>query len=139
VLAYFGLQKLNSDPSPGLKQLIEMAGTKGDLAIDDIVFKIAPRINAAGRMDDARNAVRLLIGNSTFANAEILQKNNQDRKQVDMVMTQQALDMIKNDEVLIARKSTVLFNPEWHKGVVGIVASKLIRFVLSSYYHSHRI
>lgn len=126
ILAFFGLQRLNENPSAGLKQLIEMAGNKGPMAIDDIVFKIAPRINAAGRMEDAKNAVRLLIGDTTFDQAGKLQKNNEDRKQVDKIMTQQAKDMISGDESLLKRKSTVLFNKDWHKGVVGIVASRLI-------------
>jgi single-stranded-DNA-specific exonuclease len=130
VLAYYGLQILNQNPSPGLKQLIESANVKGYIAIDDIVFKLAPRINAAGRMEDGKNAVKLLVGESAFAQAEKLNKNNIDRKQVDMVMTREALEMIENDEKHINRKSTVLFNPEWHKGVVGIVASRLI----DSYY-----
>lgn len=130
VLAYYGLQILNQNPSPGLKQLIESANVKGYIAIDDIVFKLAPRINAAGRMEDGKNAVKLLVGESAFAQAEKLNKNNIDRKQVDMIMTREALEMIERDEKHINRKSTVLFNPEWHKGVVGIVASRLI----DSYY-----
>ena len=99
---------------------------KSEIAIDDIVFKLAPRINAAGRMDDAKNAVRLLIGDSTFHHAEKLQKNNEDRKMVDSDMTQQALEMLRNNPELQSKKTTVLFNPSWHKGVVGIVASRLI-------------
>ena len=130
VLAYFGLKILNENPSVGLKQLIESASVKGYIAIDDIVFKLAPRINAAGRMEDGKNAVKLLVGESAFNQAEKLNKNNLDRKQVDMVMTREALEMIENSETHINRKSTVLFNPEWHKGVVGIVASRLI----DSYY-----
>ena len=126
VLAYHGLQILNNNPSPGLKQLIDLSGVKTELAIDDIVFKIAPRINAAGRMEDGKNAVRLLVGDSTILHAEKLNKNNIDRKEIDLVMTKQALDMIETDPTQINRKSTVLFNPEWHKGVVGIVASRLI-------------
>lgn len=130
VLAYYGLQILNENPSPGLKQLIESANVKGYIAIDDIVFKLAPRINAAGRMEDGKNAVKLLVGESAFIQAEKLNKNNIDRKQVDMTMTREALEMIQNDPNHAGRKSTVLFNPEWHKGVVGIVASRLI----DSYY-----
>ena len=79
-LASFGLKQINSDPSPGIKQLLENSSIKSEIAIDDIVFKLAPRINAAGRMDNAKNAVRLLIGDSTFHHAEKLQKNNEDRK-----------------------------------------------------------
>lgn len=126
VLAYFGLQILNTNPSPGLKQLIQSANVKGTITIDDIVFKLAPRINAAGRMEDGKNAVKLLVGDSTFVQAEKLNKNNSDRKQIDMIMTREALDMIEHNEDLKNRKSTVLFNPKWHKGVVGIVASRLI-------------
>ena len=130
VLAYYGLKILNENPSVGLKQLIESASVKGYIAIDDIVFKLAPRINAAGRMEDGKNAVKLLVGESAFNQAEKLNKNNLDRKQVDMVMTREALEMIENSDTHINKKSTVLFNPEWHKGVVGIVASRLI----DSYY-----
>ena len=125
-LASFGLKQINSDPSPGIKQLLENSSIKSEIAIDDIVFKLAPRINAAGRMDDAKNAVRLLIGDSTFHHAEKLQKNNEDRKMVDSDMTQQALEMLRNNPELQSKKTTVLFNPSWHKGVVGIVASRLI-------------
>ncbi len=125
-LAFFGLKQINTDPSPGIKQLLENSTIKSEITIDDIVFKLAPRINAAGRMDDAKNAVRLLIGDSTFHHAEKLQKNNEDRKQVDSDMTQQALEMLKNNPELRKKKTTVLFNPSWHKGVVGIVASRLI-------------
>lgn len=129
VLAHFGLKKLNNNPRPGFKTLIELSNAKGDLSITDIVFVIGPRINAAGRMDDARHAVNLLISDhneTAFSKANILHKHNADRKEIDHNITQEALDMIDEADIFTGRKSTVVFNSEWHKGVIGIVASRLI-------------
>src|SRR5262249_30915434 len=128
VLTYFGLQKLNKNPSEGLRALIELNALKKAITVTDLVFVIGPRINAAGRMDDARHAVRLLISENEHAStrAEILNKHNRDRKDYDMFITQEALSMIEADESLRNRKTTVLFKNDWHKGVIGIVASRLI-------------
>jgi len=129
VLAHFGLKKLNNNPRPGFKTLIELSNSKGDLSVTDIVFVIGPRINAAGRMDDARHAVNLLISDhneTAFTKANILHKHNSDRKEIDSNITQEALSMIDESDVFTGRKSTVVFNEEWHKGVIGIVASRLI-------------
>jgi single-stranded-DNA-specific exonuclease len=128
VLAYYGLHKLNNNPCIGVKTLMEVAGKTINYTISDIVFLLGPRINAAGRIDDARHAVELLIAcNEVNAKAKGLLINikNTERKGHDLSITDEALSMIDNDAVLISRKSTVVFNENWHKGVIGIVASRL--------------
>ncbi|GAF01895.1 single-stranded-DNA-specific exonuclease RecJ [Saccharicrinis fermentans] len=129
VLAHFGLEKLNTNPSMGLKHIIKVAGMQGrEITISDIVFKIGPRINAAGRIDSGNDAVNLLVSTNE-ANASSMSididKCNDTRKGFDRDITQQALDLIANDADLRNRKSTVLYEPQWHKGVIGIVASRL--------------
>ncbi len=130
VLAYYGLKKLNNNPQIGLKSLIKIAGLeKKEIFITDIVFKIGPRINAAGRIDTGAKAVELLIADDVRSANEISENINDDnntRKDLDSTITNQALQMIEDSEELINKKTTVLFNPKWHKGVVGIVASRLI-------------
>jgi single-stranded-DNA-specific exonuclease len=128
VLAFYGLQKINDDPCIGIKKLMEVAGKSNNFTISDIVFLLGPRINAAGRIDDAKHAVELLIA-CTEAEAQIkgdlINLKNTERKGHDLKITDEALSMIGNDDILIGRKSTVVFNEEWHKGVIGIVASRL--------------
>lgn len=128
VMAYFGLQKINSDPCIGVKTLMLAAGKTENYSISDIVFSIGPRINAAGRIDDAKHAVELLIA-CTEATAEekgsLINLKNIERKEHDLSITDMALGMIDNDPAMIARRSTVVFNADWHKGVIGIVASRL--------------
>lgn len=128
VLAYYGLQKLNSNPCIGVKTLMEVAGRSSNYTISDIVFLLGPRINAAGRIDDAKHAVELLIacneGNAKIK-GELINIKNTERKGHDLSITDEALSMIDNDNILIDRKSTVVFNENWHKGVIGIVASRL--------------
>lgn len=129
VLAYYGLQKINSNPSEGLKALMQSSTTKKEFTISDLVFTVGPRINAAGRMDDARNAVQLLISGTAqhaAGNAEVLNKHNTDRREQDTSITAEALEMLRQDPGQQHKKSTVLFQPHWHKGVIGIVASRLI-------------
>lgn len=129
VLAHFGLKKVNENPSHGIKILKELGEAKKDLSISDLVFVIGPRINAAGRMDDARKAVELFVEldiDKVPELAESLHSDNFDRKEVDKSTTEEALAMLQNDEALQQRKSTVLYQSHWHKGVVGIVASRLI-------------
>lgn len=129
ILAYHGLQRLNSFPCRGLKALIGVASLYKKIDITDIVFIIGPRINAAGRIDDGRQAVKLLIAEDEGAGdgqAEALQQYNEERKGLDKSITEQALDMIARDQGLLDRKSTVLYHEHWHKGVIGIVASRLI-------------
>jgi single-stranded-DNA-specific exonuclease len=108
---------------------MEMNSVKKEFTISDLVFVIGPRINAAGRMDDARNAVRLLISESEHhatGNAQILNKHNNHRRETDSSITVEALAMLQNDPLHTAKKTTVLFHPHWHKGVIGIVASRLM-------------
>ena len=129
ILAYYGLKKINEDPCPGIKALIELSSMSKTLYISSVVFVIAPRVNAAGRMDDARKAVQLFVEkdyDAALAFAHMLHADNADRKQADLSITEEAVALIELDTVLINRKSTVLFKPHWHKGVVGIVASRLI-------------
>lgn len=129
VLAYYGLKKVNENPSAGIRVLKQLAEVKKDLTISDLVFVIGPRVNAAGRMDDARKAVDLFIEEDLEKIpdlAEALHSDNFDRKEVDKTTTEEALAMLQNDTVLQERKSTVLYQSHWHKGVVGIVASRLI-------------
>ncbi len=130
VLAFYGLKKLNENPSPGIRVLKELGGaTTKPLTISDIVFVIGPRVNAAGRMDDARKAVDLFIEpapEKVIELAEALHSDNFDRKEIDKTTTEEALALIQGDAIMVQRKSTVLYKPHWHKGVVGIVASRLI-------------
>lgn len=130
ILALFGLRQLNEGPCFGLKSIIKIAGIeRKDITIDDIVFRIGPRINAAGRMKSGNKAVELLIAHDDHLAKEIgdvINVFNNDRKHVDRQITQEAIRMIAADGGYTDRKSTVLFNPEWHKGVIGIVASRLI-------------
>src|SRR5579871_662759 len=129
VLAYYGLKKVNENPNNGIKALMHLSGLKKELHINNLVFMIAPRVNAAGRMDDARKAVQMFIAETyeeALGYAEMLHADNTDRKEADTNITEEALAIIEADKILINRKSTVVFQPHWHKGVVGIVASRLI-------------
>jgi len=129
ILAYYGLKKANENPNTGIKALAHLSGLKKELHINNLVFMIAPRVNAAGRMDDARKAVQMFIADTyeeSLHFAEMLHSDNTDRKEADTNITEEALAIIESDEKLINRKSTVVFQPHWHKGVVGIVASRLI-------------
>ena len=128
VLAHLGLHKINTDPCIGVKTLMEVAGKTSNYTISDVVFLLGPRINAAGRIDDAKHAVELLIAcdeNAAKEKGLLINTKNTERKGHDLHITDEALGMIDNDEALISRKSTVLFNENWHKGVIGIVASRL--------------
>jgi single-stranded-DNA-specific exonuclease len=129
ILAYYGLKKVNEDPNYGIKALIQLSGLKKELSINSVVFMIAPRVNAAGRMDDARKAVQMFIAQNfeeALHYAEMLHSDNMDRKEADVNITEEALAIINGDEILINKKTTVVFQPHWSKGVVGIVASRLI-------------
>ncbi|MFZ4399139.1 MAG: single-stranded-DNA-specific exonuclease RecJ [Bacteroidales bacterium] len=142
ILAFYGLKLINSNPRPGIEAVLRYSNVcknelyttenelffKRGLTINDLVFLISPRINAAGRIESGRSSVELLICKDLEAAmvfGELINNNNTERKSLDATATQQALDFIKNDEFLMKSKSTVIFNPEWHKGVVGIVASRL--------------
>ena len=135
VLAYYGLDKLNKKPLLGLRKLMQVAGFSEDkdMTIMNVVFGIGPRINAAGRIEHANNAVKLLIcKDEEEANSyvKLIQENNNDRKDFDKSITQEALQMIETANLQSA-KSTVLYKETWHKGVIGIVASRCIE-------HYHR-
>jgi single-stranded-DNA-specific exonuclease len=128
VLAHLGLNKINTDPCIGVKMLMEVAGKTSNYTISDVVFLLGPRINAAGRIDDAKHAVELLSAcdeDTAKQKGLLINVKNTERKGHDLQITDEALGMIDNDEGLIARKSTVVFNENWHKGVIGIVASRL--------------
>jgi single-stranded-DNA-specific exonuclease len=129
IMAFYGLEKINTNPNPGIKALIHLGGIKNKLSINNVVFVIAPRINAAGRMDDARKAVQLFIEpeyEKALEFAEMLHSDNSDRKEADSSITEEALSIIAADEKLIHKKTSVVFKSHWHKGVVGIVASRMI-------------
>lgn len=141
ILAHYGLKILNATPSEGLSSIIRICGLeRQNITVDDIVFKIGPRINAAGRMRMDENdenaapsggyaAVKLLVEGDEDAAREfgdVIDSFNQDRKSIDRSVTQEAHDFIENHPDMKQRKSTVIYNPKWMKGIVGIVASRLI-------------
>ena len=128
-LATFGLPRINNQPRQGIASMIELAGLKKELTISDVVFKIAPRINAAGRLESATSAVEVLIAEKetvALQAGKFIQDQNEDRKKLDKQITKQALELIHADAFFEQKKTTVLYHPEWHKGVIGIVASRLI-------------
>ncbi len=134
ILAFYGLQKANQSPNFGIKALTQLSALRGTLNISNLVFMIAPRVNAAGRMDDARKAVQLFISDTyeeALRYAEMLHSDNSDRKEADSSITNEALELIRSRTDWTERRSTLVFQPHWHKGVVGIVASRLIE-------HYHR-
>ncbi len=134
ILAHFGLKKLSENPTMGLRSVIKTAGIENkDITIDDIVFKIGPRINAAGRIESGNRAVDLLISQDAglaSSMSDIINDFNNTRKTFDSTITSEALKALANDPLVKQKRATVLFNPKWHKGVIGIVASRLVE----SYY-----
>ena len=130
VLAHFGLKRLNENPRMGLLAMLSLAKLEpGHVTIDDIVFKIGPRINAAGRMESGRLAVELLTAmddRSAFQIGEKINDNNNERKNIDREITQEALEMVASGTALETENVTIVYNPTWNKGVVGIVASRLV-------------
>ena len=130
ILAHFGLKQLNENPRKGLLAMIHLSGLDPEhITIDDIVFKIGPRINAAGRMESGRMAVELLTAENDEVAARIgseINKYNNERKNIDREITREALEMVQSGNCLSARNATIVYNPSWHKGVVGIVASRLV-------------
>ena len=129
-LAHFGLKQLNENPRKGLQAMIHLSGLDpGHITIDDIVFKIGPRINAAGRMESGSVAVELLTAEEDDVAARIgseINRYNNERKSIDREITREALEMVQSGNCLSARNATIVYNPSWHKGVVGIVASRLV-------------
>ncbi len=142
IFAYYGLKLINESPRHGILSILESSGmehkkTKGkaksifdrEITINDLVFAISPRINAAGRIKDATDSVRLLISNNSDYATKLggeINVLNTTRRDLDKQITQEALDMIEGDEQLRLKKTTVLYQPHWHKGVIGIVASRLL-------------
>ena len=130
ILAHFGLKQLNSRPREGLLAMIHLSGLEPThLTIDDIVFKIGPRINAAGRMESGRMAVELLTARDEATAVRIgseINEHNNERKNIDRRITQEALEMVRSGNCLSGENATIVYNPQWHKGVVGIVASRLV-------------
>lgn len=143
ILAYYGLKLLNSKPRPAFTAILHYSNIKKKnefqyvdeefafnrkLSISDLVFLIGPRINAAGRMESGRNSVELLISNNietAIERAEQINHFNTERRTLDMQITQQAIDSIANDDSFAEKKATIVYNPNWHKGVLGIVASRI--------------
>jgi len=129
VLAYYGLKQLNDSPRTGLREIIREAEITRALTIEDVVFKIGPRINAAGRMETGSKAVDLLVSDDPKLATGISKEINNfniERRSVDRVITNEAMRMISEDQRTSNARTTVLFNPSWKKGVIGIVASRLI-------------
>ena len=130
VLAHFGLKQLNENPCKGLAAMVTLSNLEpGHISIDDIVFKIGPRINAAGRMESGRLAVELLTAPDAMTAMRIGEKineNNNERKNIDREITQEALEMVQSGTCLAQGNATIVYNPKWSKGVVGIVASRLV-------------
>ncbi len=130
ILAHYGLKQLNGEPREGLLAMIQLSGLEPThITIDDIVFKIGPRINAAGRMESGRMAVELLTASdaqTAFRIGTEINEHNNERKSIDRRITQEALDMVRTGSCLSSGNATIVYNPHWHKGVVGIVASMLV-------------
>ena len=129
ILAYYGLKQLNTNPSIGVKSILDVCGlSEKEITISDIVFKVGPRINASGRMKLASEAVELMVSNDiNFAKlkSDTINEYNNDRKDLDKNITDEAIKLIASDNNYIKRKSIVVYKPDWHKGVIGIVASRL--------------
>lgn len=129
VLAHYGLQKLNRDPRLGFRALIQRSGRRYPLSVSDVVFGLGPLINAAGRLGDARDAVRLLLAaerNSALEAAGALMQRNRERREADQATADAAKRRIQTDPALSERKSIVLYDPSWHKGIIGIAASRMV-------------
>ena len=129
ILAYHGLRQLNQNPSTGVKALIDICGLTGkDLSLNDIILKIGPRINASGRMQNGKEAVSLLIEKDAEAakqKAATINEYNEQRKDLDKSMTEEANQIVASLDHQHEHKAIVLYNEEWHRGVIGIVASRL--------------
>ena len=130
ILAHFGLKRLNESPRQGLLAMIRLSGLEpSHISIDDIVFKIGPRINAAGRMETGRMAVELLTATDVSEAMRIageINEYNNERKSIDREITRAALEMVQSGGNLSDGHATIVYDPSWHKGVVGIVASRLV-------------
>lgn len=129
VLTYFGLKKLNTTKRYGMQALIDQSNRKFPLSISDVVFGLGPLINAAGRLADAHIAVRLMLSHNKYVaydDARTLKRRNQLRKEYDLLITEEAKVLINQDQDFDQKKSIVFYQPHWHKGVIGIAASRLV-------------
>jgi len=129
ILCFHGMEKLNEVPRPAFEELFKLANKTFPISLTDVVFTIAPRINAAGRLRSGKHAVELMISSNLEEITTIAKEINEDnleRRELDKEITSNALDIIESNNVFKSRKSTIVFNESWHKGVVGIVASRLI-------------
>jgi len=129
ILAHHGLKRINASPRPGFKAIIDITQIKKEITVNDLVFVFGPRINSAGRIENGKSAVELLISDTpekAMLQGESINKTNFERRDVDTAITQEAIAMIDGDDAMRKRKTTVLYKPDWHKGVIGIVASRLI-------------
>lgn len=130
ILAHFGLKQLNENPCRGLLAMVSLSNLEpGHITVDDIVFKIGPRINAAGRMESGRMAVELLTAAdaaTAMAIGRQINESNNERKNIDREITQEALEMVQSGRCLSNVNAAIVYNPKWNKGVVGIVASRLV-------------
>lgn len=128
IFMHQGLKKMRENPTPGLAALMELSDREREWTVSDLVFFIGPRINAAGRITHAKHAVDVLTGKESDLGplAQKLEEDNTLRKQLDESHTRQAMELVSSDPFHFQRKSTVLHHPEWHKGLVGIVASRMI-------------
>jgi len=129
VFVYYGLKVINENPRLGIKTMVELANKKNELTVTDIVFTIAPRINAAGRIETGRKAVEMLVEENKGKALEFgnhINELNTERKELDKTITAEALKQIDDNVDLQQKKSAVLFKEDWHKGVIGIVASRVI-------------
>lgn len=130
IMAYHGLRRLNNNPNMGLRAIIRICGLTGkEITISDVIFKIGPRINASGRMQSGREAVELLVARDAadaYEKAKAIDQYNKDRKELDKRITEEANAILEaNGEMLDDKKSIVIYNKDWHKGIIGIVASRL--------------
>ena len=130
IMAYHGLRRLNTNPNLGLRAIIRICGLSGrEITISDVIFKIGPRINASGRMQSGREAVDLLVARDAaeaHEKGKAIDQYNQDRKELDKRITEEANAIIDaRGEKLASKKSIVIYNKDWHRGIIGIVASRL--------------
>ncbi len=129
ILAYYGLRQINSNPSLGLKGIIDVCGLSGkEITISDIVFKIGPRINASGRMMKGEEAVELLLAKDSVVArkmSENINQYNEERRELDKKITDEANAIINEFNDIDHQKAVIVYNPKWHKGIIGIVASRL--------------
>ncbi|MCM1162998.1 MAG: single-stranded-DNA-specific exonuclease RecJ [Muribaculaceae bacterium] len=129
VLTHFGLKRINSNPNMGLRAIIKVCGLAGkEISVSDLIFKIGPRINAAGRMQSGMEAVDILVTrdmNDAMDRAREIDHHNQERKELDRQITEEATTLLDASTDLEGRKSIVIYNKDWHKGIIGIVASRL--------------